>query len=83
MLYQSCTFILTYTVTHKDLKQHHGEKNGPTTNDTGEQSMEDIELMMIKKLMKDRKGLRCAHVMAPVLLAGTPVITDHDGDGKV
>uniref|UniRef100_A0A1X7TB25 Uncharacterized protein n=1 Tax=Amphimedon queenslandica TaxID=400682 RepID=A0A1X7TB25_AMPQE len=45
--------------------------------------MEDIELMMIKKLMKDHKGLCCAHVMAPVLLAGTPVITDCDGDGKV
>uniref|UniRef100_A0A1X7TXJ2 FAM234A/B beta-propeller domain-containing protein n=1 Tax=Amphimedon queenslandica TaxID=400682 RepID=A0A1X7TXJ2_AMPQE len=69
-----------YKVSHKDLKKHHGENKGPTASDTGEQSMEDIELMMIKKLMKDRKGLRCAHVMAPVLSAGTPVITDSDGD---
>ena len=69
-------------VSHKDLRKRHGGSNEPAAGNTEDQSMESIETEMIKKLMKDRKGLRCAHVMAPVLSAGTPVVTDSDGDGR-
>ena len=65
-----------------DRKKRHGGSHLPTTDDDGDQSEEDLELKIIKKLMKDRKQLRCAHVLAPILSAGTPVITDSDGDGK-
>ena len=35
------------------------------------------------ELMKNRKALRCAHILAPVQSASTPAITDVNGDGKL
>lgn len=35
-----------------------------------------------KKLFKNRKTVRCAHVLAPLMSPGTPAISDLNGDGK-
>lgn len=42
----------------------------------------DSRIKEMKKLMKNRKGVRCSHILAPLISPGTPVITDLNGDGK-
>ena len=37
----------------------------------------------MKKLFENRKNVRCAHILAPILSPGTPAISDLNGDGKL
>ena len=37
----------------------------------------------MKKLFENRKNVRCAHIISPLLSPATPAISDLNGDGKL
>ena len=78
MVYNCILFIEPSSVR----EQRHDSTPSEGDNTNHEENGGDEFLKKLKKLIKNRKGLRCAHILAPIQSEGTPTITDLDGDGK-
>lgn len=73
-------------VFRKELPSMRSPPESPDANSHDDNPYEGMDNEMVEKLMKqmkDRKGLRCASIVAPVQLASTPAIADLENDGRV
>ena len=77
MVYNCFLFIEPSSV-----RERHDSTPSESDNTNHEENGGEEFLMKLKKLIKYRKGLRCAHILAPIQSESTPAITDLDGDGK-